>query len=505
VKKLSRFATVAPVARGSHVAYDEGMLDGIRRVVGDARWLAAAALLFTTGCGAYEREPAVPESYRVTYQEPLTNEQLAARASSEAEVRARMIGAEQEDEYGDTDPAALETFKPALDGHGTWVDDPTYGTVWVPSSAEVGADFTPYVTAGRWTYDPATDYVWVSDYDWGWAPFHYGRWVMLPGHGWVWIPGRRYSGAWVTWRVGPAGYGYVGWAPAPPSWYWYGGVAYDWPFAYDYGVHYVYCPRERVYQGPSYVVRGPSAREHDGRTRDYVAASPTVGRTIATPSVGGGRVAARPNVGPRPDEIGVPRDVVVAPPSNDRGLAQARALAAPRVAALPSAGSSPSVAVGSPRALAPSEPRSLAPRPASPTIVGAAPSSPGIAPYSPRYVAPRPASPTIVGTAPPSPALAPSAARYSATRPASPTIRPYEPRYMEPRPSAPTVIAPSQPRYVAPRVAAPSVGPSMGAPVTSFRSPSVSAPMRSSPSIGSSPIRSSPGPRSVASPSVRKR
>jgi hypothetical protein len=490
------------------------MLDVVRSFIGEARWLAAAALLLATasGCGPYEREPEVPEGYRPAYQEPLTNEQLAARASSDAEARARMVGAEDEDEYGDTDPTALETFKPALDGHGTWVDDPTYGTVWVPSSAEVGADFTPYVTAGRWTYDSATDYVWVSDYEWGWAPFHYGRWVMLPGHGWAWIPGRRYSGAWVTWRVGPAGYGYVGWAPAPPSWYWYRGIAYDWPFAYDYGVHYVYCPRERVYQGPSYVVRGPSAREHDGRTADYIAASPSVGRTIATPSVGG-RVVARPNVGPPPSELGVPREAVVPPPSNDRGLAQARAAASPRVAAFsngprvasPSvAGASPTIgAAGGAPSFAPGGPRALAPRPASPSIAGSSPS----APYTPRYVSPRPASPTIVGSLPPSPSLAPSAPRYAAPRPASPTIRPYEPRFMEPRSSAPSVIAPSAPRYSAPppRIAAPSVGPSMGGPVTSFRAPSVSAPIRSSPSMGSSPIRGGGPPRSVATPSVRKR
>jgi hypothetical protein len=490
-EKSSRFATVARVAGGSHVAYDKGMLERLRSAVGDARWLAAAALLFSTGCGPYEREPAFPESQRV-YQEPLTNEQLAARASSDAEARARMVGAEatEQEEYADTDPAALETFKPALEGHGTWVDDPTYGTVWVPSSTEVGSDFTPYVTAGRWTYHPSTDYVWVSDYDWGWAPFHYGRWVMLPGHGWAWIPGRRYSGAWVTWRIGTGGYGYVGWSPAPPSWYWYRGVAYDWPFAYDHGAHYVYCPRDRVYRGPAHVVRGPSAREHDARTADYVAASPSVGRTIATPSVGG-RVAARPNVGPAPEVIGVPREAVVAPPSNDRGLAQARALASPRVAAGRGIASSTIGGGATSPGLTPYQPRSVAPRPASPgvgsatappTIVGTALPSRGVAPYTPRYAAPR--------------ALAP--------RPASPTIRPYEPRYMEPRPSAPTV-APSAPRYVAPRVAAPSVRPSMGGPVTSFRSPSVSAPMRSSPSMGSSPIRSSPGPRSVATPSVRRR
>jgi hypothetical protein len=29
---------------------------------------------------------------------------------------------------------------------------------------------TLYVTGGHWSYDG--DYVWVSDYPWGWVPFH---------------------------------------------------------------------------------------------------------------------------------------------------------------------------------------------------------------------------------------------------------------------------------------------------------------------------------------------
>jgi hypothetical protein len=86
----------------------------------------------------------------------------------------------EEGEYQDTDPSALSDFRSTLDPYGTWTEDPTYGTVWVPSPTVVGSDFTPYVSAGHWAYDD--DYVWVSDYQWGWAPFHYGRWVWAgPG------------------------------------------------------------------------------------------------------------------------------------------------------------------------------------------------------------------------------------------------------------------------------------------------------------------------------------
>ncbi|HVH44828.1 MAG TPA: DUF6600 domain-containing protein, partial [Labilithrix sp.] len=330
--------------------------------------MVAGVGLLSAGCGAYEPEPEHPQRYSYVAPAPPTAAELAAeqqaREQAAAESREIVVGAD-DDEYSDTDPSALTEFKPALDGHGAWVDDGTYGTVWVPARDEVGADFQPYVTAGHWTYSDATDYVWVSDYSWGWAPFHYGRWVLLPGHGWAWIPGRRYAGAWVTWRLGPAGYGYVGWAPAPPIWYWNQGVAYGWSFGfYDHHHHYVYCPRTSVYhpEVATHVVRGPAAREHDGRTQDYVPARPSVGdervvanpsvdgagdRVVARPSVGGERVVANPGVGepqrtpatpvvgargPRPDELGVKQETVLAPPASNQGLGRARALAEPSTA-----------------------------------------------------------------------------------------------------------------------------------------------------------------------------
>lgn len=269
--------------------------------------------LLSVGCGAYEPEPEFPE-FRYVAPTPASSAELAARRRAQPEAVD-----DDASEYSDTDPSALTEFRTALEGHGSWIDDASYGTVWLPSREEVGVDFQPYVTAGHWTYSDDTDYVWVSDYSWGWAPFHYGRWVYLPSHGWAWIPGRRYAGAWVTWRVGPAGYGYVGWAPAPPTWYWRGGVARSWSFGwYRYDDHYVYCPRGDVHRPAlaAHVVRGPAAREHDGRTHDYVPARPGIGgddrfvarpsvrgddRLLARPSVGG-RVTAKPVIGPRPDE-----------------------------------------------------------------------------------------------------------------------------------------------------------------------------------------------------------
>jgi hypothetical protein len=148
----------------------------------------------------------------------------AAEGRTEAQV-AGHAGAPEADETADTDPSALPQFQKPLEPYGTWVDDPTYGTVWVPNAEAVGPDFAPYETAGHWALTEDDQWTWVSDYPWGWAPFHYGRWLWIDGRGWAWIPGGVYAPAWVVWRTGVYDEAYVGWAPMPPVWCWRGGVA----------------------------------------------------------------------------------------------------------------------------------------------------------------------------------------------------------------------------------------------------------------------------------------
>jgi hypothetical protein len=102
-------------------------------------------------------------------------------------------------------------FDEALSPYGDWTD--VEGTrVWRPSASAVGEDFQPYATNGQWV---SSDYGWYfqSDYPWGWAPFHYGRWALDANYGWIWIPGTVWAPAWVDWRSGG---GYIGWAPLPP-------------------------------------------------------------------------------------------------------------------------------------------------------------------------------------------------------------------------------------------------------------------------------------------------
>jgi hypothetical protein len=234
-----------------------------------------------------------------------------------------------DDGYADTDPSALQDFRGTLSPYGTWQDDPTYGTVWVPSASVVGSDFTPYVSAGHWSYDD-DQYVWVSDYDWGWAPFHYGRWVYGTPTGWAWIPGRRYAGAWVSWRYGMGDWGsYVGWAPLAPTWGWRSGVAFGYGFAPR--MPYSFCASGELFapRVGGVVIAGPQAGVVAANTRPWAAGA------------GGGRVTANPAVaGPPPSVLHIPATAVVSGAAANRGVVQARAFARPSTA-MPLGGSTP--------------------------------------------------------------------------------------------------------------------------------------------------------------------
>lgn len=125
------------------------------------------------------------------------------------------------------DPQAdYSLFYDSLSSHGRWLDVTGYGYVFRPSFAE-RSSWRPYLD-GRWVW---TDqgWAWDSNEPFGWACYHYGRWVRLSRHGWVWIPGREWAPAWVSWRYGSD---HVGWAPLPPS-AGYGRIGHDCDARYD--------------------------------------------------------------------------------------------------------------------------------------------------------------------------------------------------------------------------------------------------------------------------------
>jgi hypothetical protein len=105
-----------------------------------------------------------------------------------------------------------QVFYDSLSPYGTWIHLDNLGWTWQPTVATVNVNWRPYYDRGRWAYTDAGWY-WNSNYSWGWAPFHYGRWSRQAGYGWVWAPGSTWAPSWVSWRYSDS---YCGWAPLPP-------------------------------------------------------------------------------------------------------------------------------------------------------------------------------------------------------------------------------------------------------------------------------------------------
>ena len=106
----------------------------------------------------------------------------------------------------------LSLFYDALAPNGSWFE--VNGTwLWHPTVATTDPSWRPYCDSGSWVYTDS-GWAWHSEYSWGWAPFHYGRWTRLDEYGWVWAPDNVWAPAWVSWRTGGDHYG---WAPLPPA------------------------------------------------------------------------------------------------------------------------------------------------------------------------------------------------------------------------------------------------------------------------------------------------
>jgi probable HAF family extracellular repeat protein len=101
-------------------------------------------------------------------------------------------------------------FYSRLSSDGDWVEAGDYGYCFKPHVAQ--GDWAPY-RDGHWVW---TDrgWFWYSNENFGWATYHYGRWVRISGQGWCWIPGNEWAPAWVSWRQSSE---YAGWAPLPPE------------------------------------------------------------------------------------------------------------------------------------------------------------------------------------------------------------------------------------------------------------------------------------------------
>ena len=146
-----------------------------------------------------------------------------------------LLGEEKAVAIEATVPAALldtgdhQIFFAELSRFGEWFETRDYGFVWQPAALREDPAWRPY-TRGRWV-NSDQGWTWLSDEPFGWAVYHYGRWVLLAQHGWVWVPGDDWAPAWVSWRQNDD---YLGWAPLPPE------TLYDEVYDYDPGIDLAY-------------------------------------------------------------------------------------------------------------------------------------------------------------------------------------------------------------------------------------------------------------------------
>ena len=226
--------------------------------------LSLVVLLFLAGCGASSINPQmkisgqsipVDKTAAILNDVATNDDQSTSPETISFKTLPGSYEAEQSDiqNPGDTlsydQPVTMETFQDSLSNDGDWVQvnkdeiDPQYVTeeqtdyqdnnnnvnveeetyvdndvnteyIWVPHVSHRYDGWNPY-SDGRWVWT-YRGWVWESDYSWGWAPYHYGRWWYSPYYGWVWSPGYRWAPAWVHWCYNG---GYTGWHPISPRWH----------------------------------------------------------------------------------------------------------------------------------------------------------------------------------------------------------------------------------------------------------------------------------------------
>jgi hypothetical protein len=133
-----------------------------------------------------------------------------------AEDRTTSLQLSQSVQYVSTEVTGFQD----LDSYGRWETISEYGAVWYPTRIAVG--WAPY-RDGHWAFVRPWGWTWIDDAPWGFAPFHYGRWINIDGR-WAWTPGLRterhcYAPALVAFVGGAPGLtisANIGWVPLGP-------------------------------------------------------------------------------------------------------------------------------------------------------------------------------------------------------------------------------------------------------------------------------------------------
>jgi probable HAF family extracellular repeat protein len=148
---------------------------------------------------------AVPEraGRRVARKVPAPPSQVRKQKQLQAEEP------EQSEAVLEPDEDDYDLFYSRLSPEGSWIEAGNYGYCFRP---RVARDWRPY-RDGHWVWTDRGWY-WDSNERFGWATYHYGRWIRIGGTGWCWVPGHQWAPAWVSWRESDE---HVGWAPLPPE------------------------------------------------------------------------------------------------------------------------------------------------------------------------------------------------------------------------------------------------------------------------------------------------
>jgi len=165
------------------------------------------------------------------------NDSLLLQKISEIDVTLNSVDENEEDLF--MNPVSFQTFYDDLADDGEWIiitkeeiekelndgegqsfasyyqEEDGLVYIWKPSAND--NNWSPYIN-GKWIYT-TNGWMWASNYKWGWACYHYGRWWKSKSYGWVWMPGYVWAPAWVKWRVTV---NHVGWTPLSPKAKWKG-------------------------------------------------------------------------------------------------------------------------------------------------------------------------------------------------------------------------------------------------------------------------------------------
>ena len=202
-------------------------------------------------------------------------------------------------------PTDYTDYYDALAPYGTWVDVKGAGRCWQPTVVAVNHAWSPYFNCGRWVYTDCGWY-WKSDYSWGWAPFHYGRWFQHAQLGWCWRPDGVWGPAWVCWRHDGD---FCGWAPLPPGSRFVAGVGLTFhghPARHDFSFgltanHFQFIPTSHFFEHD--LARHVLPRDHATRIFDHTIASTGVisrGPTVVNNGIPREHVAAATRADIRP-------------------------------------------------------------------------------------------------------------------------------------------------------------------------------------------------------------